>query len=83
MEGRLGGGGKILRYLDDDEAGAAVVGALVVDGGLVVGDVEAFDGITLLDLIDRGGQSSRLAYRRKGQGRCQLHGGGSKWNLGY
>lgn len=53
---------RILLYLDDDEAGAAVVGSLVVHRRLVVGDVEAFDGVTLLDLIDmRGCQSSRLA----------------------
>lgn len=30
-------------YLDDDEAGAAAVGACEVDVGLVVGDVEALD----------------------------------------
>lgn len=30
-------------YLDDDEAGAAAVGAGEVDVGLVIGDVEALD----------------------------------------
>lgn len=32
------------RYFDDDEARTAAVGAFEVDGGLVVGDVEALDG---------------------------------------
>lgn len=30
-------------YLDNDEAGAVVVGGLEVDASLVVGDVEALD----------------------------------------
>lgn len=37
-------------YLDDDEPSTAVVGALKVDGGLVVGDVETLDCVSLLDV---------------------------------
>lgn len=36
-------------YLDNDEAGAGVVGALEVDVGLVVGYVETLDGRALLE----------------------------------
>lgn len=46
-EGKGRGG---FTYLDDDEAGAAVVGALVVYCGLVVGDVEALDCGTFLEV---------------------------------
>ena len=34
--------------LDDDEASAAVVGTLIIDGGLVMRDVETLCGGTLL-----------------------------------
>lgn len=37
-------------YLDDDEASTAIVGALEVDGGLVVGNVEALDCGSLPDV---------------------------------
>ena len=36
-------------YLDDDEAGAGVVGALEINVRLIVRDVEALDGRALLE----------------------------------
>ena len=42
-------------YLDNDETGAGIVGALEVDVGLVVRDVETLDGRAL---VERGGGCS-------------------------
>ncbi len=55
-----------VRYLDDDEAGTAVVCALEVDVALVVGDVETLDGGTLVD----------GRFRRKRKGQCLVDGHG-------
>ncbi len=46
--------GKPKSHLYDDEAGAATVRALEVDGPLIMRDVEALDGSSLLQ-VDRSG----------------------------
>lgn len=51
-------------HFDDDETGAAVVGALEIDGALVVGDVEALDRGSFLEVF---GWS--CGYKREGEKR--------------
>ena len=44
-------------HFDDDEASSAVVGSLVIDVGLMVGNVKAFDSSPLFKLLDRQSES--------------------------